>query len=54
MAEELGYGDRDREYKELNKTIKELKKSVKDDGDSQALFEKFKTKLADFKKRIAS
>ena len=34
--------------------IKELKKSVKDDGDSQALFEKFKTKLADFKKRIAS
>lgn len=54
MAEELGYGDRDREYKELNKAIKELKKSVKDDGDSQALFEKFKTKLADFKKRIAS
>lgn len=54
MAEELGYGNRDREYGELNKTIKELKKSVKDDGDSQALFEKFKTKLADFKKRIAS
>ena len=54
MAEELGYGDRDREYEELNKTIKELKKSVKDNGDSQALFEKFKTKLADFKKRIAS
>ncbi|WP_312763556.1 YfdX family protein [Epilithonimonas sp.] len=54
LAEELGYGKRDREYGELNKAIKELKKSVKNDGDSQALFEKFKTKLADFKKRIAS
>lgn len=54
LAEELGYGKRDKEYAELNKAIKELKKSVKDDGDSQGLFDSLKTKLSNFRKRIAS
>lgn len=54
LAEELGYGERDEEYAELNKAIKELKKSVEDDGDSQGLFDSLKTKLSDFRKRIAS
>ena len=53
LAEELGYGERDEEYGELNKAIKELKKSVEDDGDSQGLFDSLKTKLSDFRKRIA-
>lgn len=54
LAEELGYGERDEEYAELNKAIKELKKSVEDDADSQGLFDSLKTKLSDFRKRIAS
>ncbi|GAA0892716.1 hypothetical protein GCM10009122_23950 [Fulvivirga kasyanovii] len=54
LAEELGYGERGEEYGELNKAIKELKKSVEEDGDSQGLFDSLKTKLSDFRKRIAS
>jgi len=54
MAEELGYGKRDKEYKELSKSIKEIKKSVKDNGDSQGLFSKLKNKLKNFKNRTSS
>ena len=54
MAEELGYGKRDKEYKELNKAIKEIKDSVKKDGDSQGLFDKLKNKLKKFKNRTST
>jgi hypothetical protein len=54
MAEELGYGKRDKEYKELNKAINDLKKSVKENGDSQGLFSKLKTKLKNFKNRTST
>jgi hypothetical protein len=54
MAEELGYGKRDKEYKELNKAINNLKKSVKENGDSQGLFSKLKTKLKNFKNRTST
>ncbi|WP_372643614.1 YfdX family protein, partial [Ancylomarina sp.] len=54
MAEELGYGKRDKEYAELYKSIKELKKSVKADKDSQGLFDSLKNKLEAFKNRIVS
>jgi len=53
MAEELGYGKRDKEYKELNSSIKELMKSVETDGDSQGLFDKLKNKLRNFKNRTS-
>lgn len=39
LAEEMGYGKRDKEYKNLDKTIKELMKSVK---AKEASTEKFK------------
>jgi tetratricopeptide (TPR) repeat protein len=54
MAEELGYGKRDKEYKELNKAIKEIKKSIKDNGESQGLFSKLKNKLNNFKNRTST
>jgi hypothetical protein len=54
MAEELGYGKRDKAYKELNKAINNLKKSVKENGDSQGLFSKLKTKLKNFKNRTST
>ena len=54
LAEELGYGKRDQEYKELNLAIKEIKKSVENDGDSQGIFKNLKEKLAKFKKRIVA
>lgn len=54
VAEELGYGKRDKEYAELYKSIKELKESVKDDKDSQGLFDSLKNKLEAFKNRIVS
>lgn len=54
MAEELGYGKRDKEYAELHESIKEVKKSVKNDKDSQGLFDSLKNKLEAFKNRIVS
>lgn len=44
----MGYGKRDREYAEFYKSIKELSKSVKDDKDSQVLFDSLKNKLEAF------
>ncbi|MFA5301381.1 MAG: YfdX family protein [Bacteroidales bacterium] len=52
LAEELGYGNRDKEYKELNDAINEIRKSVKADGDSQGLFDKIIEKLSTFKDKI--
>jgi len=52
LAEELGYGNRDKEYKELNDAINEIRKSVKADGDSQGLFDKIIEKLSNFKDKI--
>ena len=54
LAEELGYGKRDKEYKELNKAIKEIKDSVNEDKDSQGLFDKLKNKLKKFKNRTST
>ena len=52
LAEELGYGNRDKEYKELNDAIIEIRKSVKADSDSQGLFDKIIEKLSTFKDKI--
>ena len=52
LAEELGYGNRDKEYKELNDAIIEIRKSVKADSDSQGLFDIIIEKLSTFKDKI--
>ena len=52
LAEELGYGNRDKEYKELNDAINGIRKSVKADSDSQGLFDDIIEKLSTFKDKI--
>jgi tetratricopeptide (TPR) repeat protein len=52
LAEAMGYGKKDKEYKELYKAIKDLKKAVKEDQDSKAKFEKLSEKIKNFKERL--
>ncbi|RLD59513.1 MAG: hypothetical protein DRJ01_11205 [Bacteroidetes bacterium] len=52
LAEELGYGNRDKKYKELNDAINGIRKSVKADSDSQGLFDDIIEKLSTFKDKI--
>ncbi|NPA68300.1 MAG: YfdX family protein [Chlorobi bacterium] len=50
LAEEMGYGKKDRDYAPLNDAIKELKKSVKNKEDSSSKFDSLKESLKEFKK----
>ncbi len=52
LADVLGYGGKDKMYKELNNDIKSLKKSANSDADLKDLFNKLKTKLKKFKERL--
>ncbi len=52
LAEEMGYGKRDKEFKTLYKAIKELKRSVKAKEESTQKFEDLKTELKNFKERL--
>ncbi len=52
LAEAMGYGKKDKEYKELYTAIKELKKAIKEDKESKTKFENLKTKLKNFKERL--
>ena len=52
LAEALGYGKKDKEYKDLYKAIKELKKMVKKDKDSKIEFENLSKKIKEFKERL--
>ncbi len=52
LAEELGYGKRDAEFKELYKAIKDLKHSVEKKEESSEKFNNLKDKLAKFKDRL--
>jgi hypothetical protein len=54
LAEELGYGKRDKDYKTLSKTISELKASVTNKEDSKSKFKNLKTDLKKFKERLFS
>ena len=54
LAEEMGYGKKDKEYRVLSKTIKELKKSVEDKKDSSKLFDELKNKVRKFEKQLFS
>ncbi len=52
LAEEMGYGKRDKEYKELYKAIKELKRAVKAKEESTEKFKALKDELKSFKDRL--
>ncbi len=52
LAEELGYGNKDKDYKVLAESIKKLKKSVKDKSDSKSKFDSLKNSILNFKKRL--
>ena len=52
LAEAMGYGKKDKEYKELYEAIKDLKKAVKEDKESKGKFEKLSEKLKNFKERL--
>ncbi len=53
LAEELGYGKKDKEYKALAKAIKELKKSVEDKKDSTSKFDALKKQISNFKEKLS-
>tara|TARA_R110000868_G_scaffold410962_1_gene701098 strand:+ start:2810 stop:3745 length:936 start_codon:yes stop_codon:yes gene_type:complete len=55
FAEALGYGKKDKEYKELYSAIKEVKKQMMDGSNTneQGLIKKLRKKLKQFKERIS-
>ena len=52
LAEEMGYGKKDAEYKDLNNMIKDLEKSVNEKSDSKSAFDSLKVKINKFKERL--
>lgn len=54
LAEELGYGDRDREYALLDEQIKEIKKQITAGDRAEIAFSNLKDKLGGFFDRISS
>jgi len=52
LAEALGYGKRDKEYKELAEAIEVLKKAIQEKQETKGLFEDLKKKIENFKVRL--
>ncbi|NPA46373.1 MAG: YfdX family protein [Chlorobi bacterium] len=52
LAEALGYGKRDKEYKELADAIEVLQKAIKDKKETKSLFDNLKQKIEKFKIRL--
>jgi ssDNA-binding replication factor A large subunit len=52
LAEAMGYGKKDKEYKELYEAIKDLKKAINDEKESKGKFEKLSEKIKNFKERL--
>jgi len=52
LAEAMGYGKKDKEYKELADAIKELKEAIKTDKETKGLFDKLSKKVKTFKERL--
>ena len=52
LAQAMGYGKKDKEYKELADAIQTLKQSIKDDKESKSGFEKLSKKIKEFKERL--
>ena len=54
LAEELGYGERDREYASLDNAIKNIKKQITAGDRAEIAFDNLKEKLGGFFDRISS
>jgi len=54
LAEEMGYGKKDKDYKLLSDSIDVLKKSVKKKENSESKFEQLKADIKKFKKKLFS
>ncbi len=52
LAEAMGYGKKDKEYKELYTAIKELKQLIKENKETKVKFEKLSEKIKNFKERL--
>ncbi len=52
LAEELGYGKKDKDYAMLSKAIHELKKSVEEKKDSSSKFDDLKLNMKKFQERL--
>lgn len=52
LAEELGYGKKDKDYASLAESIKNLKKSVANKENSEGKFEKLKDNIKKFQNRL--
>jgi len=52
LAEAMGYGKKDKEYKELFEAIKDLKKQINDNKDSKTKFDNLSNKIKAFKERL--
>ena len=52
LAEEMGYGKKDKEFKEIEDSIRELKKSVNKKEDSAVKFDSLKSKIKKFQERL--
>ncbi len=52
LAEALGYGKRDKEYKELSDAIEALKKAIQEKQETKGMFDDLKKKIENFKVRL--
>jgi molybdenum cofactor biosynthesis enzyme MoaA len=52
LAEEMGYGKKDKEYYALYQSIKDLRKSVERKGDSKKKFKKLLDDMNKFNDRL--
>jgi len=52
LAEEMGYGKRDKEYATLYDRIRELEKSVEKKENSSSMFDTLRRELKDFQERL--
>jgi tetratricopeptide (TPR) repeat protein len=52
LAEIMGYGKKDKEYKEIYEAIKSLKKAISDDNETESLFDDLSEKIKNFKERL--
>lgn len=52
LAEVMGYGKKDKEFKEIAKAIKSLKHAINNDEDTKTMFEDLSQKVKKFKERL--
>lgn len=52
LAEIMGYGKKDKEYKEIYEAIKVLKKAIGEENETESLFTELSEKIKNFKERL--